>query len=75
MSTFSFSIALAALKNGDKVQRAGWNGKNMWVKAQFPDDGSLMSQPYLYLRTAQGDNIPWTVSQADVFAEDWSIVE
>jgi hypothetical protein len=31
--------------------------------------------PFLYLKTAQGDLIPWTVSQADALAEDWEIVE
>ncbi|MDD8022449.1 MAG: DUF2829 domain-containing protein [Paracoccaceae bacterium] len=26
-----FGQALAALKNGHKVARVGWNGKNMWI--------------------------------------------
>lgn len=28
---FSFSVALDLMKQGCKVQRAGWNGKNMWI--------------------------------------------
>ena len=28
---YSFSEALQALKDGYRVQRSGWNGKNMWV--------------------------------------------
>jgi hypothetical protein len=26
-----FGMALQALKNGKKVAREGWNGKNMWI--------------------------------------------
>ena len=28
---YSFSSALEALKDGYRVQRNGWNGKNMWI--------------------------------------------
>lgn len=28
---FSFSVALRALKNGKKVMRKGWNGKDQWL--------------------------------------------
>lgn len=28
---YSFSEALEALKDGYRVQRNGWNGKNMWI--------------------------------------------
>jgi hypothetical protein len=28
---FNFGDALAALKAGKKVERAGWNGKGMWL--------------------------------------------
>lgn len=30
-SGMSFGLALEALKNGAKVYRAGWNGKDMWL--------------------------------------------
>lgn len=70
----NFSEALNQLKMGYKVLRYGWNGKNMWVAAQYPDENSKMTQPYLYMRTAQGDFIPWTISQADAFANDWSVL-
>ncbi|MFE3836915.1 DUF2829 domain-containing protein [Pseudogemmobacter sonorensis] len=69
-----FSMALRALKNGDRVSRAGWNGKGMWLSVQRPDPGSLMTLPYIYMRTAQGDMVPWLASQTDLLAEDWQIV-
>jgi len=68
-----FEEALYRLKNGDKVFRSGWNGKNMWIHLQKPDHNSKMTLPYLYMRTAQGDLVPWTISQADVLANDWSV--
>jgi hypothetical protein len=70
----NFGEALSALKQGLSVARSGWNGKGMSVRAQFPDAHSKMTAPYLYLNTASGERIPWTVSQADVFAEDWSLI-
>lgn len=30
--------------------------------------------PYLMMRTANGDFVPWTPSQTDVLADDWDIV-
>ena len=75
MELMSFSLALDALKHGRKVARVGWSGKDMWIKALYPAAGeSLMSQPYMYMRTADDQFIPWLCSQADMFAEDWILI-
>jgi hypothetical protein len=66
-----FGEALHALKHGHAVCREGWNGKGMWLRLQVPDVGSKMSLPYIYMRTAQGDLVPWLASQTDMLAEDW----
>ena len=66
--------AVEALKRGGKVQRAGWNGKGMWLELQEPDNGSKMTLPYVYMYTAQGDLVPWLCSQTDLLADDWSDV-
>ena len=66
-----FSEALEALKDHHMVQRTGWNGKGMYVALQRPDEGSKMGLPYLYMKTAQGDLVPWLASQTDLLAEDW----
>ena len=34
----SFGDAVAALKEGLRVERAGWNGKGMWLVLVHPDD-------------------------------------
>lgn len=31
-------------------------------------------RPYVMMRTAQGDFVPWLASQSDILAEDWSVV-
>lgn len=34
-----------------------------------------MTLPFLYIRTVQGDLVPWVASQADLLAQDWELVE
>lgn len=31
-------------------------------------------RPYLMMRTAQGDFVPWVASQTDILADDWITV-
>lgn len=79
MSTFS--VALDAVKQGKSIQRAGWNGAGLVVKAQFPDAGSKMTLPYLYIeypvtaKTTPGAKCPWLASQTDIMADDWVVLE
>lgn len=77
----NFSIALAEAKRGKAIQRAGWNGNGLKVKAQYPDEGSNNTLPYLYIeypldaKTTPGARVPWLASQTDIMAEDWRVVE
>jgi hypothetical protein len=73
--SLTYGQALAAMKDGHKVTRAGWNGKDMWIALQVPDAHSKMTLPYTYMKTVTGDLVPWLCSQTDAWAEDWSIVE
>lgn len=77
-----FSDALMWLKEGKRVQRAGWNGKGLWLEYvaprtsvdlpfiqliyPVPGDGSL---PY-----PNGARVPWAPSQTDMLADDWRVV-
>jgi hypothetical protein len=70
-----FGDAIVALKQGKRVSRTGWNGKGMWLELQVPDAGSKMTLPYIYMKTAQDDLVPWLASQTDVLAEDWGIAK
>lgn len=67
-----FGQALSALKAGHRVERAGWNGKGMYLELQRPDAHSKMTLPYIYMKTVQGNLVPWLASQTDMLAEDWS---
>ena len=76
----SFSLALDAAKKGKWIQRSGWNGSGLVVKAQFPDENSKMTLPYLYIeypkdaKNTPGAKCPWLASQTDIMAEDWIII-
>lgn len=65
--------AINLMRHGDKVRRAGWNGKGMWLELQVPDEHSKMTLPYVYMSTAQGDLVPWLCSQTDLLATDWEM--
>ena len=69
-----FGRALYQLRAGHRVAREGWNGKDMWLQLQRPTQESLMTLPYIYMRTAQGDLVPWLASQTDLLSEDWIVV-
>lgn len=69
-----FGWAIDRLRDGTKVARTGWNGKNMWLMLQVPDAHSKMSLPYIYMKTADNNLVPWLASQTDVLAEDWIVV-
>lgn len=45
----TFGQALEALKNGKRVQRAGWNGKNMflWLKPSTQIEAAWCKDPIL----------------------------
>ena len=69
-----FSEALSLLKSGSSVARAGWNGKNMYLELQKPTEESKMTLPYIYMKTACDNLVPWLASQTDLLAEDWQII-
>lgn len=80
----SFGHAIEAMRSGQKVCRAGWNGKGIFVKIQVPDANSKMTSPYFYIDTTglQTDNsmapkslVPWLASQTDMLADDWQVID
>ena len=76
----TFGDALYFLKQGEKVSRAGWNGKGLWLEMERPDADSKMTLPYVYLNypdAAQftpNARVPWLASQTDMLAEDWAVL-
>jgi len=73
--TGTIGDAREALISGLRVCRSGWNGKNMWLECQLPHNDPKMTLPFTYMRTAQGDFVPWLCSQTDFYATDWCIAK
>lgn len=82
----NFGEAIQALKNGQMVRRAGWNGKGMHLYLEggfsMPVRGGVHSgavrkyEPVICMFTAQQKHQPgWLASQADMLAEDWEVVD
>lgn len=71
-----FGAVLRGMKGDSRRRyaREGWNGKNLWIALYIPTKTSEMSLPYIFMRTAQGDLVPWLASQTDMLAEDWFCV-
>ncbi len=89
MIKLTFGKAIDSLKNGEKVAREGWNGKNMFLyyvpankypyttvigKTIADAEGNVEYGAYIAMKTAQGNVVPWLASQTDVLAEDWIIL-
>lgn len=79
----NFGNAMRALKGGERVGRAGWNGKGMdketWLESQPPDAHSKMTSPYVFISvldkfTKDKKLVPWLALQTDILAEDWELV-
>ena len=85
----NFGQALSIIKQGKRVSRQGWNGKNMFIflvpgsefKVNRPpllgiyEEGTdIVYNPHIDMRTADGSIAPWLASQSDVLAEDWNPV-
>ncbi len=71
METFGIGKAVKEMENGSRVSRTGWNGPDQYLELQRPDEHSKMTLPYIYIRTVQGDLVPWLCSQTDMLARDW----
>lgn len=85
----TFGEALEALKDKQRVARAGWNGKGMFIflvpgsrfevnraplLGIYPAGTMIDYHAHIDMKTAQGYVVPWLASQADLLAEDWELV-
>lgn len=70
-----FGYALDKLRDGGKATRLNWNGKGMWIALQVPDAHSKMQRPYIYMKTVDGELVPWVASQTDLLSHDWQEVK
>ena len=68
-----FEEAFAALKEGKRAAIGTWSN-DVSIYAQFPDENSKMSHPYLYVESRFG-TVPWLPTQVELFSTDWIIIE
>jgi hypothetical protein len=87
---FGIGQAVKEMNDGKLVQRAGWNGKGMFLflvqgskftvnraplNVIFPEGTEINYCPHVDMRTADGKIVPWLCSQTDLLATDWQVVE
>ena len=82
-----FSEAIKILKNGGKVQRKGWNGKEQYIELAtnvsyknangeiINADHETMGNNAIVFVGTSGVQVGWLASQADMLSEDWELVE
>lgn len=79
-----FGAAVKLLKEGYRVSRAGWNGKGMHLVYVAGTDYQLNTiareklvgdrqLPWVGMKTANEEFVPWLASQTDILSEDWGI--
>lgn len=85
VQNMTFSTALVFLKQGARIARTGWNGRNMWLRyvpapdwaldtARFPEELGIAKLPWIGMKTADCKFVPWLASQTDILAEDWWVL-
>lgn len=82
-----FGRAIQLLKEGRKVQREGWNGKNQYIELAMcisytNADGVIVNAEHdaigncaIAFVGTSGVQLGWLASQADMLANDWRIIE
>lgn len=65
-------MLIELLENGRGVRRKGWNNTDNYIKqikeTKYTDSFTVMRGPNM-------KDIPWLMSQADLKADDWEIVQ
>ena len=69
----SFGDALKLVKRGLGMRLPQWK-EDVVIRAQFPDEHSKMTAPYLYVESRFG-RVPWKETMIELFSEDWEVVE
>jgi hypothetical protein len=80
--------AVKQMHNGDRVRRAGWNGKGMFLflvpgstfkvnraplLGIYPEGTEINYHAHVDMKTATGEIVPWLCSQSDLLATDWEL--
>jgi len=69
-----FEQALALVKQASMGMRLPNWKPDVVVRAQFPDENSKMTHPYLYVESRYG-KVPWIPTWPEMFNDNWEVVE
>lgn len=84
--TMTFGEAINLCKQGKRIQRKGWNGKNQYIELATSisyknANGEIINCEHeaigncaLAFVGTSGVQMGWLASQADMLAEDWQTV-
>ena len=83
----NFGKAIKAMKDGKRVGRTGWNGKNQYIELASnisyinsrgevinANHDAIGNQAVAFVGTS-GVQLGWLASQADMLADDWELKE
>ncbi len=69
----TFGDAFEQVKQGKGMRLPVWSA-DVVIRAQYPDEHSKMTAPYLYVQSRFGC-VPWKETMIELFSEDWEVVE
>jgi hypothetical protein len=64
----NFGQALEVMKNGGSVTIEGWGFR---LVTQYPDEQSMMTEPYLVCIDQDGFKMPYNLQNSDLFCDEW----
>lgn len=82
----TFGEAISQVKEGKRIQREGWNGKNQYVElatciSYVNPKGEVINVNHdaignnaLAFVGTSGVQLGWLASQSDMLAEDWRVL-
>ena len=83
----NFGKAINLLKEGKKLKRKGWNGKNQYIElatniSYKNADGEIINinhktignKAIAFIGTS-GIQIGWLASQSDMLSDDWELID
>lgn len=68
----NFGEAFEQVKKGMAMRLPSWS-PDVRIRAQYPDENSKMTAPYLYVESKFG-RVPWKETMIELFSEDWEVV-
>lgn len=68
-----FGEAFEHVRAGGGMRLPAW-GEEVVIRAQFPDEHSKMTAPYLYVESRYG-RVPWKETMIELFSENWVTVD